>query len=122
MKARELKSAAKVSPPASEATRKLCAARLMTLVEKAGKAHKHLEADKSRGGHQKVKLPLPGPPGSKQPGTAPATAVNAAGKDAANHANDQAKQHVRRGENAMLKELVEYLRTLHESKVWAAVS
>ena len=114
VKGKELKSAAKAIPAPSEATRKLCAARLMTLVEKAGKAHKHTEPDKPK---QKAKQPLPGPPTTEQPGTGPPAGGITAGGGVAKEKTDVTKQHERRGENTLLKELVELLRTLHETKV-----
>ena len=83
----------------------------MTLVEKLGKAHKHMEADKTKERQQTGKKPLPGPPGSEQPGT------DSAAAESADPAKEGAKQHERRGENATLKELVEYLRTLHDTEV-----
>ena len=122
MKTKELKAAAKVYPPLSEATRKLCAARLMTQVDKAGKAHKLPSMSKTPAKHTQT---LPGPPEltspspsiekgpAEQPGALAALPADA--KE--NSGGEQRKQHERRRENALLKAVVEYLREQQDSKV-----
>ena len=90
VKGKQLKAAAKVQPPPSEAIRQFCAARLISVVEAAGKAHRGRPAGKAR-------------PEPAQAGTPAAT--------------EQALQHERRGENSLLREVVEHVGTLQEAQV-----
>lgn len=93
----------------------------MTLVEKAGKAHKRVEPSKP--GSLPAK-PLPGPPTVELPvnGTLHELQESdaiALAPDAGKPKSDaeRPKQHERRGENVLLKEVVEYLRSQQEAKV-----
>ena len=125
VKTKELKAAAKISLPPSEATRKLCAARLMTVLEKAGKAPKKPEASKTEPSNPAQTLPGPPTQNDVHPANGGSTAAAETGATRQNGSKaDQTKQHERRGENALLKETLEHLQNLHSSKVgfptWAS--
>lgn len=122
MKTKDLKAAAKAEPEPSDVIRKRCAARLMTLVEKAGKAQKKAEPDNKATAKRQPQT-LPGPPSrtdsSATVAELPRSEQKQEGSDKAMEAEGASaeKQHERRGENLLLKEVVDYLRTLQEAKV-----
>ena len=91
----------------------------MTVLEKAGKAHKRTEHSKP--GASIATQALPGPPEapSAQANGSKYSDKDETGSKAAMPAANREKtmQHERRGENALLKEAVDYARGLQASKV-----
>jgi hypothetical protein len=113
VKTKELKSIAKVQPPPSEATRKLCAARLITLLEKAGKVLRKGELPRKK---QEAARKLPGPPKLAAETLADATAEPS--KTEPPKTQPEGVQHERRGENALLRDISEYVSAMKNTKVW----
>ena len=87
VKGAELEAAAKLTPSASGPLRKVCAARLLSVLERAGRARAQTRASDN------------------------ATETSAVELDA------EQRQHARRGENEALKEAVAFLRDVQDAEV-----
>ena len=116
VKSKELKSIARLQPPLTEATRKLSASRLVTLLEKAGKvARRAVDPPKPSKKKQEAARKLPGPPKpADEAGPDPQEPKSLAAEGPNTDAN---VQHERRGENTLLRDAVEYAATLQATKV-----